>query len=187
MLMVPFNMFNIMVKAGSQLSLIKSYGILYLEDINNIAYACRFDKSTIIQELIAFAENFSYLSNMIEEFCKAYPKEINRYSDSGWLPLAKVIELTIPTSYKLELIKILLQYGADVNKDIYYTDNVGRWTTFLGLSNGWHNPKTRCYTPPCPEIKKLLLEYDATTSNHYNDYDNVRILSSKIALLNEKN
>lgn len=187
MLMIPFIMFNIMVEAGSQLSLIKSYNILFLEDIDKIPNACRFDKSTIIQELIAFAEKYSNLSNMIEEFCKAYPKEINRYSDSGWLPLAKVIELTIPTNYKLELIKILLQYGADVHKDIYYSDNVGRWTTFLRVSNGWHNPKTRCYTPPCPEIKKLLLEYDATTSNHYNDYDNVRMFSSKIAFLNTKN
>lgn len=144
--------------------------------------------STLLIKLIYLTKKYNNLNDMIESFCKNYPDEVNRlcrnrcnplyftiYCIDNCIEIVKILlnnGAIINTMYDdchcldvalyyddLELIKLLLDRGADQNR--YTQRNIGSFSNYLVKA-------------------RILLEYD---SNNFKDEE----IAKKIDLMNTKN
>lgn len=169
------------------MDIIKNANILNQEDllllenhslgINYIIYNLGLqNKVTKLMLLINFLRKYrnTPLNNIIKEYVKKVPEEVNNFNEFKYSALIMCIKANNEKIY-IETIKILLDNGANVNKQNFY----GYTAYHFALS--YYNTRTL----------KLLLEYDSNTAGSYSNVNYKNAIACKIIhnieLLNTKN
>lgn len=170
------------------MDLIMSYNILNQKDIERIK-----NSENILIELIKLTEKYSNLFDMIREYCKTYPNEVNKRDDKEYLPL--YVATTVHADDICKLVQILIEYGANINMVVGFSTPLSNsvWCNNIELANllltngaiiNVYEHKYMKLLSKSFKMAKLLLEYDA--SERYINVSEHQKIISNILLINTK-
>lgn len=138
------------------MDLIKSYNIISPGDLLGLG---KYIFRTLLLDLILLTNKYNNLNNVIESYCKSYPNEVNKVSCYGWSPLYFTI---FYIDNCIEIVKILLDNGADINIIFNYS-------SCLDIALGYNDL----------ELIKLLLNSEVNVNFGVNyaqiDFDHIKI------------